>query len=139
MNRDPVCGMEVENQEISSKNEGKMFFFCSHGCKERFLHSPDKFLSNNNAKGGHSNPSHSMNEKNVSGPISESKQYTCSMHPEIVSDKPGDCPKCGMTLEPKNAVSEKSGEQKEIKKLARKFWIGLALGIPVVFLALEEM
>jgi P-type Cu+ transporter len=61
------------------------------------------------------------------------------MHPEAVRDHPGDCPKCGMALEPKNATAEESGEQKEIKKLARKFWIGLALGLPVFLLALEEM
>lgn len=65
--------------------------------------------------------------------------YTCPMHPEIEQDHPGDCPKCGMALEPKNVSLEDNSEQKEIKALGRKFWGGLFLGLPVVFLALEEM
>ncbi len=65
--------------------------------------------------------------------------YTCPMHPEIEQDHPADCPKCGMVLEPKNVMKEDNLEQKEIKKLGCKFWIGLILGLPVVFLALEEM
>jgi Cu+-exporting ATPase len=65
--------------------------------------------------------------------------YTCPMHPEIEQDHPGDCPKCGMPLEPKNVSLEDNSEQKEIRTLGRKFWGGLILGLPVVFLALEEM
>lgn len=65
--------------------------------------------------------------------------YTCPMHPEIEQDHPGDCPKCGMALEPMNAIENDDGEKQEIKKLSRKFWIGLILGFPVVILALDEM
>jgi Cu+-exporting ATPase len=61
------------------------------------------------------------------------------MHPEIEQDYPGDCPKCGMALEPQNASLEDNAEHKEIKVLGRKFWGGLVFGLPVVFLALEEM
>ncbi|MBI4982329.1 MAG: copper-transporting ATPase, partial [Candidatus Omnitrophica bacterium] len=64
--------------------------------------------------------------------------YTCPMHPEIEQDKPGDCPKCGMSLEPK-VVSAGEQESKEISILSRKFWIGLILTIPIFFLALGEM
>ncbi len=63
--------------------------------------------------------------------------YTCPMHPEIEQDKPGDCPKCGMPLEPKVALVEE--DNKEARILGRKFWIGLILTIPVLFLALGEM
>ncbi len=64
--------------------------------------------------------------------------YTCPMHPEIEQDKPGDCPKCGMRLEQK-AVPAGEEDNKEARMLARKFWIGLILTIPVTILALGEM
>ena len=64
--------------------------------------------------------------------------YTCPMHPEIEQDKPGDCPKCGMHLEPKAVPAGEEGN-KEARMLARKFWIGLILTIPVFFLALGEI
>ncbi len=63
--------------------------------------------------------------------------YTCPMHPEIEQDHPGDCPKCGMPLEPKTASAEPEDDG-ETRALARKFWIGLALTIPVLFLAMGE-
>ena len=63
--------------------------------------------------------------------------YTCPMHPEIEQDHPGDCPKCGMPLEPKT-VSPEPEDDNETRALARKFWIGLALTIPVLFLAMGQ-
>ena len=65
--------------------------------------------------------------------------YTCPMHPEIIQDKFGDCPKCGMHLEPKNLSVETEEGNEEERILSRKFWIGLTLVIPVFILALGEM
>ncbi len=62
--------------------------------------------------------------------------YTCPMHPQIEQDHPGDCPICGMKLEPKTAGGEDSAEEEEIRSLARKFWIALALALPVLFIAM---
>jgi Cu+-exporting ATPase len=64
--------------------------------------------------------------------------YTCPMHPEIEQDHPGECPKCGMTLEPRSRGVEAGNEeeQKEIRSLSRKFWIALVLTIPVLILAM---
>jgi len=61
--------------------------------------------------------------------------YTCPMHPEIEQDRPGDCPKCGMTLEPKTIGAEEE-EQRETRSLSQKFWIALGLTIPVLLLAM---
>jgi P-type Cu+ transporter len=61
--------------------------------------------------------------------------YTCPMHPEIEQDRPGACPKCGMTLEPKSIGAEEE-EQRETRSLSRKFWIALVLTIPVLLLAM---
>ncbi|HEY5991368.1 MAG TPA: copper-translocating P-type ATPase [Candidatus Udaeobacter sp.] len=62
--------------------------------------------------------------------------YTCPMHPEIEQDHPGECPECGMTLEPKTVEAGDEEEQKEIRSLSRKFWIALLLTIPVLVIAM---
>src|SRR5213080_1929081 len=61
--------------------------------------------------------------------------YTCPMHPEIEQDRLGDCPKCGMTLEPKTIGGEEE-EPRETRSLSQKFWIALGLTIPVLLLAM---
>src|SRR6266481_2108916 len=64
--------------------------------------------------------------------------YTCPMHPQIQQDRPGICPICGMTLEPRNrgvGVGDKE-EQREVNSLSRKFWIALVLTIPVLIIAM---
>src|SRR6516165_969615 len=64
--------------------------------------------------------------------------YTCPMHPEIEQDHPGQCPKCGMNLEPKTVGGVGEHEQREIRSLSIKFWAGLALTVPVLFLAMGK-
>ena len=61
------------------------------------------------------------------------RKYTCPMHPQVQQDHPGECPICGMSLEPKAVDVEDEGE---IKSLSLKFWIGLALTIPVLIMAM---
>src|SRR5213592_2318151 len=62
--------------------------------------------------------------------------YTCPMHPEVEQDHPGECPKCGMTLEPKTVGAGDEEEQKGVRSLSRKFWIALVLTIPVLIIAM---
>ena len=58
--------------------------------------------------------------------------YTCPMHPEVQQDHPGDCPKCGMTLEPKTATAGPDDEENaELRDMTTRFWIGAALALPV--------
>lgn len=63
--------------------------------------------------------------------------YTCPMHPEIQQDRPGNCPICGMTLEPKVPTTE--SDDTEYKEMLHRFWIGIALAIPVLLLAMSKM
>jgi len=66
--------------------------------------------------------------------------YTCPMHPEIEQDHPGDCPKCGMALEPKSVASGADDHAAaEIRFLSIRFWIGLALTVPVFLIAMGGM
>jgi cation transport ATPase len=64
--------------------------------------------------------------------------YTCPMHPQIEQDHPGNCPICGMALEPKG-IPTAAGEDQELIDMSRRFWIGLALAVPVFVLAMGEM
>jgi Cu+-exporting ATPase len=67
--------------------------------------------------------------------VSKSKtQYTCPMHPEIIRDEPGDCPKCGMTLEPIQTEAEE--ENYELIDMTRRFWVSVFLAVPVFISAM---
>ncbi|WP_240928119.1 heavy metal translocating P-type ATPase [Thalassoroseus pseudoceratinae] len=76
-----------------------------------------------------------------SGPSTSSKTiYTCPMHREIEQDEPGDCPKCGMALEPKSVtVSMDDQDDPELRDMSRRFWVGLALGLPLFLIAMLPM
>jgi len=65
-------------------------------------------------------------------------KYFCPMCPGVESDRPGDCPKCGMALE-RNPLFADDGEDHEIRALTRKFWIAAALTLPVFVLAMAHM
>ena len=75
-------------------------------------------------------------EKNP--PVASAGQYTCPMHPEVISDKPGSCPICGMALEAV-APSVAQDDHRELDDLTRRFWIGALLTLPVFLLAMGEM
>jgi Cu+-exporting ATPase len=65
-------------------------------------------------------------------------QWTCPMHPEIVRDAPGSCPICGMALEPRMPTGSE-GPDPELLDMTRRFWISLALSIPLLALAMGDM
>lgn len=85
--------------------------------------------------GGHGDDHPTLESKAKPG------QYTCPMHPEVISDTPGDCPKCGMALEIVGGASAEADThaQKEIRDLSLKFWIGVILAVPVLILAMGGM
>ena len=120
--KDPICGMSVdEAAALRAQRDGETFYFCSEDCRQKFLELGKKDAV--------------APRKMVSG---TAHIYTCPMHPEIEQDHPGECPKCGMHLELKNPGAEAEGEDKVVRSMARKLWIGLALTVPVLILALEE-
>src|SRR5680860_600831 len=73
-------------------------------------------------------------------PASGNTIYTCAMHPEVQQDHPGDCPKCGMALEPMAVTAGTDEEENaELDDMTRRFWIGAALTVPVFVLAMAHM
>ena len=112
---DPVCGMTVDPHAAKHRAEyhGHPYYFCSAGCKTKFVADPEKYL-------GEREPE----------PVIEGAIYTCPMHPEIRQEGPGTCPICGMALEPEVATAD-SGPNPELIDMTRRFWIGLVLTLPV--------
>ncbi len=71
-------------------------------------------------------------------PAATKVEYSCPMHPQIVRDQPGSCPMCGMALEPRTVTVEE-GPNPELVDMSRRFWVGLALSLPVFLLAMGDM
>ncbi|MGA9511196.1 MAG: heavy metal translocating P-type ATPase [Candidatus Sulfotelmatobacter sp.] len=72
-------------------------------------------------------------------PIASTRtEYTCPMHPEIVRPAPGSCPICGMALEPRT-VTAAAEENPELRDMTRRFWIAVALTLPLLLIAMAAM
>ena len=78
-------------------------------------------------------------ERNPSMAAEEKVVYTCPMHPEIRQDQPGACPKCGMDLVPERGEAESDEDDAELRGMTRRFWVAVALGLPVLLLAMLPM
>ncbi|HSO18170.1 MAG TPA: heavy metal translocating P-type ATPase, partial [Desulfosarcina sp.] len=101
---DPVCGMSTESPEeyIPYDHDGTTFYFCSDRCLEKFTADPERYLSD---RGDAEDSGRSDKDAR------QDAVYTCPMHPEIRQDGPGDCPKCGMALEPDTPAAERKKTQ----------------------------
>jgi Cu+-exporting ATPase len=120
--KDPVCGMSVDPHATPhrAEHDGRPYYFCSAGCRTKFVADPERYL-----RGDRARP--------AAKPVPEGTIYTCPMHPEVRQVGPGSCPICGMALEPELATAE-AGPNPELVDMTRRFWIGLALTVPVVAL-----
>ena len=123
---DPVCGMTVTvDSPHVLQHEGKPVYFCSSGCKAKFVANPAKYQGAPPVSKASTPPA---TERTVGGAI-----YTCPMHPQIRQVGPGNCPFCGMTLEPVTAIAA-VGPNRELADMTRRFWVGLILTLPVFIL-----
>lgn len=106
---DPVCGMKVSiDTEHRITHDSQTFLFCGSGCRVKFSLDPNKYtnsgeLESKTTCGGHH--SHQISSSKQSAITTGGDEYTCPMHPEVVQVGPGDCPKCGMALEPTMVIS----------------------------------
>ena len=123
---DPVCGMavDIETAKHSHAHRGHTWYFCSEPCRRKFVAEPERYTGA---------------EQKSAAPVAAAPGaiYTCPMHPEVRQIGPGNCPKCGMALEPLVAGPEEQSNP-ELIDMTRRFWIGLVLAIPVLALAMIE-
>jgi P-type Cu+ transporter len=125
---DPVCGMTVEpaSAPASVEHEGKVYYFCCPHCAQKFRAEPARYL----------HPTKQPDRVEMpppSAPPGGKIEYICPMDPEIVRDRPGSCPKCGMALEPRVASADE-GPNPELLDMQRRFWVGLLLTVPLLVL-----
>ena len=118
--KDPVCGMSVDPHTAAHRatHDGHPYYFCSAGCKTKFLAELARYLGA---------------QKSEPSQVPAGTIYTCPMHPQIRQVGPGSCAICGMALEPVIVTAE-AGPNPELADMTRRFWIGLALSVPVFLL-----
>jgi Cu+-exporting ATPase len=158
---DPVCGMSVDPDRatVTEVRDGTTYYFCCKGCQTKFRSDPEAYLSGK-APQKSEIPDHGEGgiytcpmdpeirqdhpgacpicgmalEREMTLQVTRT-QYTCPMHPEIIRDEPGDCPICGMALEAVTVELEEE-ENPELIDMTRRFWISVALSIPLVVIAM---
>ena len=135
--KDPVCGMTVtEESKYHEEFKGKTYFFCSDKCQSKFHSSPVQYIAKPATTTADAHTQHHQTVQHVNAASTTGTTiYTCPMHPEIRQDHPGNCPKCGMTLEPLIPELEED-ENPELRDFRRRFWWTLPLTIIVTFLAM---
>jgi Cu+-exporting ATPase len=120
---DPVCGMQVDPATAPARTTylGQDYYFCSSHCLQKFNAEPGRYLS-----------------PTPPAPVAAGTEYVCPMHPEVRSDHPGPCPKCGMALEPR-VPSAEAEPNPELRAMTIRLALGLILGLPLIVNAMTGM
>jgi Cu+-exporting ATPase len=107
-----------------AEHAGHSYFFCGAKCREKFMAEPERYI---------------VSSPHGRGPLVAPGEvlWTCPMHPQIVRNAPGNCPICGMTLEPMTP-SAGDTENPELRDMTRRFWVGVALSLPLLAIAMAE-
>ena len=126
--RDPVCGMAViPPSKFGESYQGQTYQFCSQKCQEKFRADPERYIGNH--------PSAEPSSAAIEPTLQVATEFTCPMHPEIRQPGPGNCPKCGMTLEPVMPALD-DDDKPELLDFTRRFWWSLPLTVMVALLAM---
>ena len=161
---DPICNMEVEESTAAGRfdYDGTTYLFCSVHCLEKFKQEPAKYVAGaeqpavvetaappgatyicpmdpeiRESKPGPCPKCGMALEPAAPAAPSVKTEYVCPMHPEIVRPEPGACPICGMALEPRTVTLEEEANP-ELIDMTRRFWVGVVLSVPIVFVAMSE-
>jgi Cu+-exporting ATPase len=159
---DPVCGMTVDLDKTAHKlvHDGIEYGFCSAGCKTKFAADPAAYLESepfdpakldprsSTPAHDHAHDDHAHHDHAHHGPspaaaarvdVPAATLWTCPMHPEIIRDKPGDCPICGMALEPLMPAAADEQPNPELADFTRRFWVSAALSVPLLAIGMGPM
>src|SRR2546423_1434334 len=117
---DPICGMTVDEATArQTRRNSTTYFFCSESCRQKFLSD------------GQRQPEPAVSPKRT--------EFTCPMHSEVRQEGPGNCPKCGMALEPVTADATASDDDPELRDMTQRFWVALALTAPLFMVSMLPM
>ncbi len=135
---DPVCKMVVKNDSaFHATYNGNRYFFCSGKCLSKFVDNPKIYLQQNKEPSSHCPECELPPYPNsVSG--TQDTEWTCPMHPEIVQGQPGNCPICGMALEPRIVTTE-SDLNPELNIMQARLYVSLALTLPLMIIAMSHL
>jgi Cu+-exporting ATPase len=123
--KDPVCGMDVDpNDSETFTYRGKLNYFCSTSCLNKFKLEPEKYISVKSAV------------KSEVESKSKDAIYTCPMHAQIRKSAPGNCPICGMTLEVETLTVDHEEDNSEYKMMLTRFFVCAALSVPLLFITM---
>jgi heavy metal translocating P-type ATPase len=150
---DPVCGMMVDPDRAAGhvEHKGTTYHFCSKGCVAKFSADPEKYLAGSREPmhapatiqiGGLKKTRATSDEPRATSNEPRATKWTCPMDPEVISDKPGACPKCGMALEPMLDVASADDIDRpnpELVDMTRRFWVGVVCTTPVFLLTMGDM
>jgi P-type Cu+ transporter len=116
---DPVCGMMVDPHagKPTEQFRGHTYYFCSEGCRSKFAKEPERYLDS----------------KGEPEPLPQGTLWTCPMHPQIVEERPGPCPICGMALEPMGALPEDT-DNPELIDFTRRLLVAAPLALALLAL-----
>src|SRR5579862_7053161 len=125
---DPVCGMTVDPNRAAGTVElaGRSFYFCSTHCVQKFRAEPQRYLEPKLVQIGLPGTTSSAHDEHAgccgaaatTAAAAGKVEYICPMDPEVLSDRPGPCPKCGMALEPR-VVALEEGPNPELVDMSR--------------------
>ena len=135
---DPVCGMTVnpEATDLSLEFEGQQYHFCSLHCLEKFRADPQRLLQPGAAE---AMPIGVQRSPAPQPPLSDATiEYTCPMHPHVVRNQPGNCPICGMALEPRTITFEEE-KNPELVDLTLRLWVSVILTLPVFLIGMNDL
>ena len=129
---DHVCGMKVDTGSAKFHHDlgDTTYYFCSARCLEKFRADPDSYLNPSNHDPAVKQPALGALPEPAAGTI-----WTCPMHPQIRRDGPGQCPICGMALEPLEPSLEE-GPNPELIDMSRRFWVSTAFTVPLALLVI---
>ncbi len=161
MVKDVVCGMTIDAKTSAAHTEyeGQTYHFCNPGCAVKFKADPKKYLAPVAARPPKTSTAQeyvcpmdpevhqmgpgacpkcgmALEPAQVSAPVTRT-DYTCPMHPQISRPGPGDCPICGMALELRESAVKETNP--ELADMTRRFWISVALALPLLALMVSEL